>query len=188
MRVCVFLGTEDPNWGGAGSVRSYVESLLKKRSKGACAFFAVEGLGHDVPYDDYLGLGFDWILHGTARGGEAKVPRRSRGAEGDYRHILVRHKGAEGAEGVKRTKSKAEKLLKSIKKELDKGRAFFRFEASCHSEDEDNASCGGGIDAEDLKKLLGELPELKPGEVSEVLASPRGLHLVYRPQPAPDDE
>ena len=187
-RVCVFLGTEDANWGGAASVRSYVESLAKKRAKGACAFFAVEGLGHDVPYDDYLGLGFDWILHGAARGGEATVPRRSKGEEGAYRHILVRFKGAQGAEGVKRSKSKAKKLLKSVAKELGKNRAYFPFEAACHSEDAETAGCGGGIDEDELKAFLPELPELEPGAVSEILESAQGLHLVYRAVPDPDDE
>jgi len=179
-RVCVFLGTEDPNWGGAGSVRSYVESLAKKRGPGACAFFAVEGLGHDVPNDDYLGLGFDWILHGKARGGEATVPRLAKGADGAWRHILVRFKGAEGAEGVKRTKSKAAKLLKEIAKELAKGRAFFPFEAACHSEDAGSAGCGGGLDDDALKAFFPELPALEPGAVSDVLESQQGLHLVMR--------
>ena len=186
-RVCVFLGTDDPNWAGATSVRSYVESLAKKRAKGACAFFAVEDLGHEIPYDDYLGLGFDWILHGEARGGEATVPRRSRGAEGTYRHILVRHKGAEQADDVKRSKSKAKKLLKGIAKELDKGRAFFPFEAACHSEDQRTAGCGGGIEADELKERFGlDVPELDPGAVSETLASPQGLHLLCRGIPDPE--
>lgn len=185
LRTCVFLGKEDPNWAGASSVRTFVEACLKK-GKGACAFFAVDELGHDIPYDDYLGLGFDWILHGKARGGEANVPRRSRGTDGDYRHILVRTKGARGADGVKRSAAKAKKLLKGIKKELDKNRAFFRFEAAMHSEHEDTASCGGGIDTDDLKEMLGEIPVLEPETVSEILESPYGFHLVWRP--APDEE
>lgn len=188
MRICVFLGTEDPNWGGAGSVRAFLKSLEKKRSTGACAFFAVEGLGHKIPYDDYLGLGFDWILHEKARGGEANVPRRSRGRDGDYHHILVRHKGAEGAEGVKRSKRTAKKLLKGIKKEIDKGRAFFPFEAACHSEDENTASCGGGIDEDGLRAFLDELPALEPGEISEILSSKQGLLLVWRPEDADEEE
>lgn len=187
-RVCVFLGTEDPNWAGAASVRSHVESLAKKRGPGACAFFAVQELGHDIPYDDYLGLGFDWILHGRARGGEATVPRRSKGAEGTYRHILVRFKGAEGAADEKRSKSKAKKLLAGIAKELGKDRAYFPFEASCHSEDAESASCGGGLDEDALKAFLPELPDLAPGQVSEILESAQGLHLVTRCVPDPDDE
>ena len=182
-RVCVFLGTEDPNWSGAATVRSYVESLAKKRGPGACAFFAVQELGHDIPYDDYLGLGFDWILHGQARGGEATVPRRSKGAEGPYRHILVRFKGAEGAGDEKRSKSKAKKLLKDVAKELGKDRAYFPFEAACHSEDAESASCGGGLDEDALKAFFPELPELEPGAVSEILESAQGLHLVTRSLP-----
>lgn len=187
-RVCVFLGTEDPNWAGAASVRNHVESLAKKRGKGACAFFAVQELGHDIPYDDYLGLGFDWVLHGQARGGEATVPRRSKGADGSYRHILVRHKGAEQAGDEKRSKSKAKKLLKGIAKELGKGRAFFPFEAACHSEDPETAGCGGGIEDDELKERFGlDVPDLEPGAVSEIVESPQGLHLVWRCVPPEED-
>ena len=187
MRLCVFLGMEDPNWAGAPSVRSFVESVAKKK-KGACAFFEVEDLGHDIPDDDYLGLGFDWILQPEARGGVAHVGHRARGADGDYRHILLRTKGATGAEGVKRSKSKATKALKKIAKAWKKGRAFFPFEAACHSEDEATASCGGGIDADDLAALFGTLPLLEEGALSQVLASPQGRHLVWRAPPEEEEE
>lgn len=63
-RTAVFLGMKDPNWAGAPTVRSFAEKLARKRAKGACAFFAVEGLGHDMPAEDYLALGLDWILAG----------------------------------------------------------------------------------------------------------------------------
>ncbi len=86
-----------------------------------------------------------------------------------------------GAEGVKRSKSKAQKLLKGIAKALEKGRAFFPFDAACHSEDEDTAGCGGGLAGDDLReRFLPALPDLAPGAVSSVLESPRGLHLVTR--------
>jgi predicted esterase len=180
-RVAVFLGTKDPNWSGAPSVRSYAEKLLKKRSKGACAFFAVDGLGHSVPAEEYLGLGFDWILQPKARGGEARVGQSPKGVRGKLRHILVRHKGAEGApRGLRRSAGAAKKLLGKIRKELGKGRAWFPFEAACHSEDEETASCGGGVDEETLAEFGIELPELEPGKVSAVLPGKNGLHLVYR--------
>jgi hypothetical protein len=184
MRVCVFLGTTDPNWGGAGTVRAHLENLEKKRSKGACAFFAVQGLGHNVPDEDYLDLGLDWVLAGEARGGEASVPQRCQGREGDWRHVLVRYKGAEGAPSdLKRTRSAAEKVLKELLKDLEKGRAFFPFEAACHSDDAATAGGGGGIGEAALKAIVGEIPAVEPGKVSAILETPQGLDLVFRPGP-----
>jgi len=180
QRICVFLGTRDPNWAGARTVQAYVEKLVKKHRKGACAFFAVEELGHEVPDSAYLELGFDWILHGKARGGEATVGRTPRGGDGEWRHILVRFKGCEGAEGVKRSRAAAEKALKRIRKALDKGRAFFPLEAACHSEDAESASGGGGVGEDRLREMLGKLPDLEPGELSGLLRSRFGVHLVYR--------
>jgi predicted esterase len=181
LRVAVLLGTDDPNWSGAAGVRSYLEGLEKKKAKGACAFFGVRTLGHDLPEPAYIALGFDWVLHGKARGGEASVPLQPVGASGPWRHVLARFKGAEGAgDDVKTSKKAAGDLLKKIKKELDAGRALFPFEAACHSDDAKTASCGGGIEEEPLRALVGTLPELEPGKVSEVLESPRGMHLLYR--------
>jgi poly(3-hydroxybutyrate) depolymerase len=179
-RVCVFLGTQDPNWSGAPAVRSYLEGLEKKKGKGACAFFAVEGLGHDLPEDDYLDLGFDWVLATGTKGGEATVARTCRGRDGDWRHILVRYKGAEGAGETKRTRAAAEKALKEILKDLEKGRAFFPLCAASLSEDEASADGGGGVGEEALAAFLGGVPDLEPGRVSGILSGPQGVHLVWR--------
>ncbi len=185
LRVCAFLGLDDPNASRIPDVEAYLERLAKKRSKGACAFFTVEGLGHEVPEDDYLALGFDWILARGARGGEAHVPRQAKGREGPYHHILVRFKGAEGADGVKRSKAAAQKVLKDVKKAVEKGDAYFPLEAACRSEDAETAPAGGGVTKEALGALLGAVPELEPGRVSEILTTPRGLDLVWRaPTPA----
>ncbi len=184
-RVAVLLGTNDPNWSGASAVRNYVESFEKKKAKGACAFVAVEGLGHALPDESYIALGFDWVLHGAARGGEAKVPMKPAAVSGTWRHILVRTKGAEGAgPEVKTTKKAAGDLLKKTKKDLDAGHALFAFEALCHSDHRETASGGGAIDEEALKALVGTLPEVEPGKTSEVIESPRGMHLLYREPPA----
>ncbi len=184
MRTCVFLGTDDPNWRGARAVSRFVARLAKKNGPGACAFFALEGLGHELPYDEYLDLGFSWILHGNARGGEATGGRRPRGHEGAWHHILVRYRGAGGREGsddVKRSKRAATQRLESIRDEVEKGRAYFPFEAACHSEDEKTASGGGALDEDALRAFLPELPSLRSGEVSGILPSAAGLHLVYHP-------
>jgi predicted esterase len=186
LRVAVLLGTQDPNWSGAPTVRSHLEGIEKKKGKGACAFFAVETLAHELPDPDYIALGLDWVLHGKARGGEARVPLKPVGRSGPWRHVLARHKGAEGAgEDVKDTKKAAGDLLKKIRKELDAGRAFFPFEAACHSDHAPTASCGGGITEEALRALVGTLPALEPGQVSDVIESPRGMHLLQRSPAAP---
>ena len=186
LRVAVLLGTQDGNWSVAPTVRSHLEGIEKKKGKGACAFFVVDGLAHELPEPDYVALGLDWVLHGKARGGEARVPMKAVGQTGPWRHVLVRFKGAEGAtEDVKTTKKAAGSLLEKVKKELDAGRAFFPFEAARHSDHAPTASCGGGIEEEALKALVGALPALEPGQVSEVIESPRGLHLLLRSPAAP---
>jgi len=180
-RVAVLLGNQDPNWAVAPTVRNHVEKLSKKRKGGACAFIEVDGLGHSMPDRSYLSLGFDWILLPQARGGIGKVPQSPNGGEGDYSHILIRHKGAEGATGVKRSKASAEKLLKKIKKEADKGRAWIPFEALCVSEDEESASGGGWVESEDLEGFGVTVPDLAEGAIAGPLAGKQGVHLIYRP-------
>ena len=180
-RVVVLMGNRDPNWATAPSVRSYVEKLAKKRKGGACAFIEVEGLGHNVPHRDYVSFGLDWILRTGARGGIAKVQEVPDGFEGDLHHILIRHKGAEDSKGVKRSKGSAEKQLKKIRKDVEKGRAWFPFEALCHSEDKDTASCAGWIEVEDLEELGVTAPELESGKVAGPLPGKRGVHLLYKP-------
>ena len=181
LRVAVFLGNRDPNWSAAPSVRKHIERIRKKRKKGACAFVAVDGLGHSVPNRDYLALGFDWLLQAKARGGEATVPLEPRGAGGDHSHLLIRYKGAEGAQGVKRSERAARKLAKKILKEIRKKRACFPFEVLCHSEDEETASSGGYLDVSDLEARGVTVPELKQGEVAGPLPGAKGVHLVFRP-------
>lgn len=183
QRVAVLLGTKDPNWSGAPAVRTYREGLEKKKGKGACAFLAVDGLGHDVPDADYLALGFDWILSGKTAGGEALVPQKAVGRAGPWRHILVRTKGAEGAGDAKTSKKAAQDLLRRIQKEVAAGKAYFPLEAACHSEHAESAAAGGGLNEAALTALVGTLPALAPGAVSEVLESPRGAHLLYRDAP-----
>ncbi len=182
QRVAVLLGTSDPNWAGAPAVRTHLEGLEKKKGKGACAFLAVEGLGHDVPDPAYLGLGFDWLLSGRPQGGEARVPLRAVGAAGPWRHLLLRFKGAEGAPAELKTSKKAAlELARRVQKDVAAGKAFFPLEASRRSEHAESAGAGGGLEQGALEALLGApLPPLGPGQVSEVLESPRGVHLLYR--------
>lgn len=180
LRVAVILGTQDANWGGAPAVRSHLEGLAKKKGKGACAFLAVEGLGHDVPADGYLDLGFDWLCAAGARGGEALVPTACVGRRGLWRHILVRTKGAPGAPEGAPSKKAAGDLLKKVKKECEAGRAWFPLEAAMHSRDAASASGGGGLTHEALQAFFSTLPDLAAGVLSEPLESAAGLHLVRR--------
>lgn len=180
LRVCVLLGTKDGNWSVAPSVRTHVEGLAKKKSKGACAFLAVDELGHNVPAESYLGLGFDWLLARGTRGGEGRVPLRAASSTGSWRHVLVRPKGSPGAPDDALGKKGARDLLKKMRKELEAGRAWFPMEAACHSHHVESASAGGAVAEETLRALLEALPELEPGAFSEVLESAHGFHLLLR--------
>ena len=180
QRVAVLMGTADPNWAGAPAIRSHLESLSKKKAKGACAFLAVEGLGHDVPDEAYLELGLDWVLAKGTRGGEARVPQRAVGREGPWRHILLRPKGAPGAPEGAPSRKAALELLRKVKKDVEAGKAFFPLEAACHSMDAASASAGGGVEEAALKAFVDPLPDVAPGALSEVLDLPGGVHLLAR--------
>jgi poly(3-hydroxybutyrate) depolymerase len=180
QRVAVLMGTTDPNWAGAPAIRAYLEGLAKKKAKGACAFLAVEGLGHNVPDEAYLELGLDWVLAKGARGGEARVPLRAVGRDGPWRHIHLKPKGAAGAADGAPGRKAALELLRKVKKEVEAGRAWFPFEAACHSHDASSASAGGGVTEEALKAFVDPLPEVAPGALSEVLDLPGGVGLLQR--------
>lgn len=171
QRICVILGDQDPNWAGAPAVRAHVESLRKKRAKGACAFFRVEGLGHALPSNEHLDFGFSWVLRTGARGGEATVPMRLPVSSSEWSWIRVSSK-------------KAKKTLKPLLKALKKGRAWFPFEAACHSEHRETAPGGGWIAKEDLEKALGSVPALERGEVSDIIKTEAGHHLVWHAGPS----
>ena len=179
-RVFVILGEDDPNYRVVPLVRKHVKRTAK--TKGACALLSVEWQEHVLPADDFLDFGFDWVLHGKGRGGEARVGLVAKGRAGPWRHVLVRHKEAKdsGDEPSSRSKKDAIKLLEEVRIAVEGGHAFFPFEAARHSEDTRSASAGGGLSSARLAKLFGEAPDVKPGACSKVLESPKGLHLVMR--------
>ncbi|MHC5039862.1 MAG: alpha/beta fold hydrolase [Planctomycetota bacterium] len=184
VRTVVFLGDQDPNFGGAGSVRSNF-SNKKRRAPGSLRI--VKGLGHNVPDRFYLDQAITWLLHPKARGWEVALPKNPpvKGSK-PFAHILIRYAGAEGAdERAKRTKkSRAKSTLKLIRKFLDKKMADIFMEAAKHSHDDQTAASGGYIDEEGLAvfapSLKEEAAKLEPGKISEVLESPQGFHVILR--------
>jgi pimeloyl-ACP methyl ester carboxylesterase len=183
-RTVVFLGDQDPNYAVAGSVRSNFDSK-KRRAPGSLRI--VRGLGHDVPHPFYLGQGMDWILDAPARGGEVSLPKDPPVTEDrPFAHILLRHAGAQGAEAAAPRRSKAQALgeLRMIRKLLDKKLAHFALEAATASQDEKTAASGGRVSEEELEAFAPALREaagkLEPGQLSEVLESPQGVHLIVR--------
>lgn len=183
QRVMVQMGTADPNWAVVPAVRTHMEGLSKKKGKGACALVAVEGLGHNVPDEAYLDLGFDWVLAAGTRGAEARVPQRPAGRTGALRLVQVLPKGAPGAPDDAPSRKAAGDLLKRLRKELEAGRAFLPLEAAVHSR-HPSAPAGGGVDEAALRTLAGPQAEallaLAPGTLSEVLELDGSLLLVGR--------
>jgi len=178
-RVFVILGEDDPNYRVAPLVRKHVKRTEK--TKGACALLSVEWLEHVLPADDFLDFGFDWVIHGKGRGGEASVGLIAKGRSGPWRHILLRHKDAENKEEPSERKKKdAVKLLEEVLSAVKSGSAFFPFEAARLSEDGRSKSAGGGLSEARLETFFGKVPSLKAGTCSTVLESTEGVHLVQR--------
>ncbi len=178
-RVFVILGEDDPNYRIAPRVREHIERAEK--APGSCALLSVEWLEHVLPANDFLDLGFDWVMHGKGRGGEAKVGLVPKGRAGPWRHILIRHTEAkERDEDVERSKKDAVALLDDVRKAVTDGTAFFPFEAARLSEDTRSRSAGGGLSPRRVVSYFGEAPALEPGASPEVIASSFGLHLVLR--------
>lgn len=186
-RVCVFLGTADPNFSGAQNVQSALGG--KHRWKCGCLIVLGGAEHNNLPSQPHLILAVDWCLCSKARGAEVEVPyhRGERMIKSAFHHIWIGFKGAEGWEnprGVKRSRGKARKLITAVAKYVPKGKAYFPFEALAHSDHEATFSLGGAISLKDLKALapvLGEAAEaLKPGDMSEVIETPKGYHLIWR--------
>lgn len=182
-RCVVFLGTTDPNYALASSVRSNFESK-KRTAPGSLRI--VTGLGHDIPEFFYFDQAMDWILETKARGWEVTLPKTPPVKEmKDFAHILMRHAGAEGAPAsLKTPKTRILAEMKNMKKLLSGGLAGFFMEAARFSEDSQTAASGGLIDPAGLaafsEGLRSAADALKPGEISEPVESPQGLHLVLK--------
>jgi predicted esterase len=182
-RIVVFLGTKDPNFGGAATVRNAFE---KRRVGGTLQI--LEGAVHnDLAEAPYVCLALRWILQEDARGNEIRLPKDPPAEpEGKLRHICVPWSHAEGAPNdLRRSKNGAKSLARKIQKYLERGRAWFPHEAQAWSSDERSAPLGGrvsrerlvemGVDGEDLDKAL---EKLKDGKVAGPFESTHGWHLV----------
>jgi len=182
-RVCVFLGTQDPNFANAKAVQGQM-----KKDANRLALGVVDGAEHnDTPAAAYLDLACDWILAKNALGHEFHVPKQppAEPAAG-WRHALFRSKGAVGAgPDVKRSKEAAKAAADDLLKRVRAGKALFSAEAQASSEDEATAPLGGAIDVERLVGFGGALAAIKdaaPGadRWSGPFESPAGWHVVER--------
>ena len=183
-RIAVFLGTDDPNYGGAASVRSRFE----KRKVGG-TLQVVSGSGHnDLPDSLYFGLVLDWMLEKKTAGHEVRLPKTPPAApDSPYRHVLVAYSKAKGApKSLRRKKSSAKSLAKRILKAVEGGRAYLPHEAQAQSDDRESAPVGGAITLERLKAYGGDVEEVEAAlekakkGVAGPLESDAGFHLVMK--------
>lgn len=182
-RVCVFLGTADPNFSNAKSVQNQM-----KKDANRLALCVMDGAEHnDTPDAAYLDLACDWVLAKGALGHEFHVPKKPPAVPAPgLRHVLLRWKGAAGASAdVKRGKDAAKAAADDLLKRLRAGKACFGEEAQAMSEDEDSRPVGGAIDAERLAAFGGAVAGAKDAPAgadrwSGPFESPAGFHVVER--------
>ncbi len=182
-RVCVFLGTKDPNFANAKAVQGQM-----KKDANRLALGVVEDAEHnDTPAAVYLDLACDWILAKNALGHEFHVPKKppDEPAAG-LRHVLLRWKGVTGASAdLKRSKEAAKAAADDLLKRVRAGKALFAAEAQALSDDEASAPIGGAVDVERLAGFGGALASIKdaaPGadRWSGPFETPAGWHVVER--------
>lgn len=125
-------------------------------------------------------------LLGAGCGEEKPAPAPQPAPAGDafrVRHILIQYAGSQGAPAsVKRTKTAADSLARSLVPRLDRGEDF----GQLAREFSDDASAAEAGEIAPLQP--GETPPdferqafaLKPGQVSPVFESPYGFHLIQR--------
>jgi predicted esterase len=182
-RVCVFLGSADPNFSNAKPVQNQM-----KKEAGRLSLCVVDGAGHnETPDATYLDLACDWVLAKGAIGREFHVPQKPPAApSAGLRHALFRWKGAAGAPtDTKRSKEAAKAAADDLLKRVRAGKACFVHEAQALSEDADSAPLGGAIDAERLAAFGGAVAGAKDAAAgadrwSGPFESPAGFHVVER--------
>jgi pimeloyl-ACP methyl ester carboxylesterase len=183
-RIVVFLGTKDPNFGGAAAVRHAFE----KRKIGGSLQVVKDAEHNDLTPTPYVDLALDWIVQANARGQEALLPKTPPAeVTSRFRHLVVPWTGAKGAPAdLRRSRSGAKSLAGQIQKLVTAGKAWFPHEAQAHSSDRETGPVGGRIALEALKAFGGKLAEgldaaiekAKPGQVLGPFESESGYHLV----------
>jgi poly(3-hydroxybutyrate) depolymerase len=185
-RVCVFLGTDDPNFNGAPAVRNALGG--KRRWKSGC-LVVLQGAGHNqLPEQAHLVLAVDWCLAGKARGAEVEVPFGPVvETGGEFRLLLVGYAGAADWDDPRSTRLKkgaAKKLASGVARDCGRGRAFFPLEALAHSDHAGSFPSGGRIDRAGLEAIDPKLAEaagkLADGELTGVIETPKGFAVVLK--------
>lgn len=180
-RVCMFLGTADPNFRAWGD---HVSAL--RNAKVAFTANRVTDLEHTVPDNAYVIGAIHWVLEG--KGGEAEentLPKEPLTPEDrGSRHLLVRFKGAEGADAaVKRSEKDAVKEAERLAALLRKEKAEKRAERAAKSSEAEGAAENKGELTREASKGLGPMVPwtcwtLRVGDV-RVVKSPAGYHAIW---------
>ncbi len=181
-KVCLFLGTLDPNFAG---FEEHLAAL--KAAKVAYSANRVTDLEHDLPDPAYLRGAIRWILEGEEAAEENTLPRfPSDLADRTCRHLLIRFKGAEGAPeggGLKRSAKEALKEVERLAALLRKESAPKRIERIAKSSEDAATQSAEGLLGEEAVAAFGSLLRwacwtLHPGEV-RVLRTSSGYHAVW---------
>ncbi len=182
-RVCLFVGTADPN-------SAYFKEYTDKLKAAKCSFCAnrVTGLPHALPDNAYLAAALQWLLSGSEEPEteENTLPQQPPSpAARSCRHLLIRHKGAKGAEPsttrtVEAARKEAERLTDLLKKEThpEKRAAL----AAKSSQDAGTRAAGGLLTdkaaAEFGPLLLWTCWTAPAGEI-RLVRTPSGFHCVW---------
>ncbi|MBF0443277.1 MAG: peptidylprolyl isomerase [Oligoflexales bacterium] len=101
------------------------------------------------------------------------------------RHILIAFKGARGSSGEagKRTKEEAKALAEKVLLEVKAARGSFPKIAEKYTDDPSGKKNGGDLGFFDEKSMVKEFSDtafkLKEGEISQVVETPFGFHIIF---------
>jgi NIMA-interacting peptidyl-prolyl cis-trans isomerase 1 len=115
---------------------------------------------------------------------EAMTERANEPMEVGARHVLVAYKGAEHARPyVTRSREEAQTLAAEVRQRLLAGEDFAEV-AKANSDDAGSAALGGDLGRFRREQMVPEFSDaafaLAPGDVSEVVESAFGFHVIQR--------
>jgi parvulin-like peptidyl-prolyl isomerase len=97
-------------------------------------------------------------------------------------HVLVAYQGAMRSEAT-RSKDEAQKLAQQVVEQAKAGKDFAAL-AKTHSDDKGSAGKGGDLGRFPARRMVKQFADavtaLKPGEISGVVESPFGFHVIRR--------